>query len=1396
MINLNNRDLCENCFQPLADGAAPCPHCGFAPSLVANRQPLALPISSILIGKYVVGDILGMGGFGITYLAYDVKQDRRVAIKEYYPASLASRYPGRAEVLVLSGEKGEEFKKGARKFYEEAELVSNFTGNPNLINVYEFFYQNNTAYYAMEYLDGEDLVHYLKTEGRGLSTGKLLFLLEKVSDALGLIHANNVLHRDITPDNIFVCKDGGIKLIDFGAARHYMTQESQSMSVILKEGFAPIEQYQKNGKQGPWTDIYALGATCYYMLTGKKPTGVFDRMQNDTLDFSNVNVELARVLRAMLSIQPERRPQNVYALKAILQKIPIVRIPLMPRQGAAGGAQYVPPVIPVPPVVPVPPMEPIPPVAPVPPQMPLEPQVPFEPQPPFEPQMPLEPQPPFEPQMPFEPQAPIPPEMPMEPIAPVPEATFDTPQEIPVPELGNEPPVPIITPEERGMSEEQMQAIQDQLLENALRSLDGEPTPDEGSADPAMSDPASSAQKPGSKKKKTLIGLLVAVLAVLAVASVGVVYFFVNNQPTDPTEVPSPDEFTDGTQGGAEAGSLQFVATGNTYAVGGWVPGDNTKITIPSTFDGKAVTSIAAGAFAGTEITSVSIPDSITSIGNEAFQGCSGITKVMLPTKLKTIGKNAFRATGLTMITIPETVTSIGSMAFADCKSLKSLNFNAVDCGVEGGSSSVFQNSPLATVKFGNKVEVIPKSLLGDGNAFKFESVVLPASVTTVEANAFRNCTKLKSVTVSAGLKTVGNGAFEGCTSLATVDYAGSSTQWNKISIGSSNGCLTGAISFGEAETLTFALKNGTYEVTGLGADASTDVIIPSTYNGKSVTRIAAYAFEGTDITSVIIPGSVTAIGDGAFQNCESLTRVTLSEGLKTIGAGAFAETRFSSITIPDTVTTIGQAAFLESEMLTSVRLPSNLKEIPAQAFRETPLTSISIPDSVTSIGVEAFYDCSALKTARLPDELKTIGQMAFAGTAITSLTIPESVTSIGANAFVQCESLKSVIYNAANCTPAWYNASSNTAYCLFSDCPLSSVAIGSSVKTIPAYLFADATSSFTFKSVKIPDSVTKIEDAAFYQCAKLTSIKMSKNIKTIGDGAFEGCDALKTLEYDGTKDQRNSISIGDGNSSLQSLLSPVKLEFIIMRSSASYGVKASGTYDVGTEIVIPSTHNGMPVTYILDGAFQGANIKSVQIPSSVTVIGNRAFANCTYLEKIEIPTSVTQIGNDAFNGCKKVATLTIPETITALGQNAFANCTSLKVVYYNAINCSSGGYSVGSSFYPVFAGTPIELLYIGAKVSKIPANLFNPGNSNPFKFTAVTIPSGVKVIERMAFANCTNLSTVNIAANVHTIEEGAFHFNKKLTVNYGGSSSKWETINIGDYNEALENIRYNANVK
>ena len=338
----DGRLLCDSCFLEVSENTVECPHCGYRAEARASWQPVILPLGAVLADKYIVGKMLGMGGFGITYLAYDRAENRRVAIKEYFPSALSSRTSGDTAVISMLGEeRSDEFRRGAQKFYEEAERIACFDDEPSIIHVYEFFYQNNTAYYVMEYLDGQDLAHYIMNRSKEISVGSVLYILDKVSDALTVVHNANFLHRDIAPDNIFVCRNGEIKLIDFGAARQYMTQESQSMSVIVKMGFAPIEQYQKKGKQGPWTDIYALGATAYYMLTGKKPDDAFSRSSYDEMDYADIPAPVARLLKKMLAVSPAKRYQTVHELKRMLSQIDVERVPLVKVETETAGAQKV-----------------------------------------------------------------------------------------------------------------------------------------------------------------------------------------------------------------------------------------------------------------------------------------------------------------------------------------------------------------------------------------------------------------------------------------------------------------------------------------------------------------------------------------------------------------------------------------------------------------------------------------------------------------------------------------------------------------------------------------------------------------------------------------------------------------------------------------------------------------------------------------------------------------------------------------------------------------------------------------------------------------------------------------------------------------------------------------------
>jgi len=306
-----------------------------------NGDPMTLPPGSILEGRYAIGRVIGKGGFGMTYLAYDMKLECKVAVKEYYPRGLAIRNPGSTFVSVSDAESEVTFKEGAGKFYDEARLVAKFNGNPNIVSVYDFFYGNDTVYFTMGYLDGMTLKSYLKEYGV-LSLAQAVYVAESVSNALMAAHSLNVLHRDISPDNIMVCKDGTVKLLDFGAARQVVTEGSQSLSVILKQGFAPLEQYQKKGKQGPWTDIYSLGATLYHALTLDILDDPMSRLEDDEEYSSNCHqIEDAfwQIIKKATALRIQDRYQDIFELKKELNGLPVKPEPLVEPDTTAEAAK-------------------------------------------------------------------------------------------------------------------------------------------------------------------------------------------------------------------------------------------------------------------------------------------------------------------------------------------------------------------------------------------------------------------------------------------------------------------------------------------------------------------------------------------------------------------------------------------------------------------------------------------------------------------------------------------------------------------------------------------------------------------------------------------------------------------------------------------------------------------------------------------------------------------------------------------------------------------------------------------------------------------------------------------------------------------------------------------------
>ena len=273
---------CMGCMSTYEAIDEMCPFCGYIEGTPAKEAYHIKP-GSLLHDRYTVGRAIGFGGFGITYIAWDNKLMQKVAIKEYMPSEYATRVPGNLTVTIYDGERYTEFMTGLQKFLDEAQRLAKFQNVPGIVRILDCFSENLTAYIVMEYLDGMTLKQYLAEHGGKLPYEETVEFILPVLAALQAVHKEGIIHRDISPDNIFITEDGEVKLLDFGAARYASTGYSKSLSVILKPGYAPAEQYLSHGEQGPWSDVYATAATLYRMITGVVPEEALERKEKDTL---------------------------------------------------------------------------------------------------------------------------------------------------------------------------------------------------------------------------------------------------------------------------------------------------------------------------------------------------------------------------------------------------------------------------------------------------------------------------------------------------------------------------------------------------------------------------------------------------------------------------------------------------------------------------------------------------------------------------------------------------------------------------------------------------------------------------------------------------------------------------------------------------------------------------------------------------------------------------------------------------------------------------------------------------------------------------------------------------------------------------------------------------------
>lgn len=321
---------CFGCMREKPDELKVCPHCGYEQG-TWSRKDSELEPGTILNGQYLVGKMLGKGGFGITYMGWDLNLDICVAIKEYFPSLAVERAEGMTVRTKQSGNAKKQFMSGKERFMKEARALARFSDIREIVEVKNFFEENNTAYIIMEYLDGCTLKQYVGNMGGRLGQRELAEQAEPIMNAISSLHHAGIIHRDISPDNIMVLKNGSWKLLDFGNAKVLDQEDSsgevKATEVILKEGFAPLEQYQTLGNLGPWTDVYSFCASLYYCLTGIVPPRAPDRVHKDILKplsqiDPGINRSLEQIIIKGMSMEPEQRYPNMGSVGQAMKAIP------------------------------------------------------------------------------------------------------------------------------------------------------------------------------------------------------------------------------------------------------------------------------------------------------------------------------------------------------------------------------------------------------------------------------------------------------------------------------------------------------------------------------------------------------------------------------------------------------------------------------------------------------------------------------------------------------------------------------------------------------------------------------------------------------------------------------------------------------------------------------------------------------------------------------------------------------------------------------------------------------------------------------------------------------------------------------------------------------------------
>ncbi|MBE6760418.1 MAG: PASTA domain-containing protein [Ruminococcaceae bacterium] len=1327
--------MCINCLRQIDDRQTQCPHCGY----IEGANPMDychLPPRTVLNGRYVLGRPLGSGGFGVTYVAWDNVLDIRVAIKEFMPGELARRTAGTHDVLVNSPS-GELFTRGKRGFMEESMRLAQLGDIPGVVKIFDCFEANGTAYIVMEYLEGETLQHWLEVNGR-MSCEMCVPIMISVLQALERVHAAGLMHRDIAPDNILLCSDGRIMLIDFGAARHMTTRHSRSLSTVLKIGYAPVEQYYRDGDQGAWTDVYAVGATMYHALTGVIPPDAFTRANNDTLEKPSVyadipgNIEVA-ILNAM-NVSVEKRTGSAAEFAAQLAgelKAVRVRERIRPQKIAVSGrtkaalvasaiaavAVAVLLIIGVPQLI-LPKTE-----AKVPDGMSRVPAVQTLPMTEaetilsdsdlrlrvaelvyddfFERDIVLY-QNPDAGSVAF--------------IGSMVDVTVSAPEQgVPVPDVSGydaaaaqlaleDAGFVVVTGEEYsdiaapGSIMFQSLAPGDTAKPGSVIEIIISLGPQNSTLDTAVEVTVPSVDGMTFENARQLMtqqGLYV-VIGSTQFSDTVPAGQIISQTPAANEIAHQGDTITVVVSGGKQTAIVPDVRFLTEETARARITGNNLRVTV----NYEESTSVAAGLVIRQSVpgtTALTPGDTVTIWVSTGYQvtvpDCVGKTQAQAADALNA-SRLSYTFTSQNSTTVPE--GQIISQSVAPGASVE-----------QGTTITLVVSSGNRTVAVTGVTLSQTSLTLNIGGSSTLAATVKPADATT-SAVTWSSADPGVAQVSASGIVT-GRGAGTTTITVTTVD--GAKTAACTVTV---NRTLS-SVSIISQPTKTVYYLGDSFDRSGLSVRANYNDGTSADITGSCTLSGFNSSSAGTKtVTAGYSEGGITR--SGSFQITVSAPDVVIAPMSVSMNVG---DTEYISYTyIPNN----GSVSFSSSN--NSVAKVSNDGTVTAVGKGSAAITATVSYNGYTSsekcqvtVSEASVTLSQTIAQMNAGDQLQLTATVSPEGTPVTwnssstavaevsngtvtakgagSATITAAISYGGKNYSATCE----VTVSASATDPSMFSYEVENGSAVITgytgaeaNVTIPSQIDGYTVREIGRNAFYERES---LTSVTIPQGVTSIDDQAFSNCHSLTSVTLPNSVTSIGNYAFEYCTGL------------TSITIPNSVTSIY--------------TGAFFNCTGL------TSITIPNS-----VTSIGDHAFDFCtNLTSITMSKNVTYIDNATFQCCRNLTSVTLPYGITGISDFAFYGCEKLNLINIPDSVTSIGWCAFYDCNSL-----TSITIPNGVTSIGSDAFKGCSG-----------------------------LTSITIPDSVTSIEGYAFEHCDGLTSIAIPDSVTSIGTNAFRYCDNLTI-------------------------------